>query len=58
MLRFLQNRYVMYTRYQSGAIVQVKNTANGNQKSYLAPPTSYMTITTFPPLEGGTECQQ
>ena len=25
------NRYVLYTRYQSGAIVQVKNTANGNQ---------------------------
>ena len=28
---FLQNRYVLYTRYQSGAIVQAKNTANGNQ---------------------------
>ena len=27
----LQNRYVLYTRYQSGATVQVKNTANGNQ---------------------------
>ena len=28
---FLQDRYALYTRYQSGAIVQVKNTANGNQ---------------------------
>ena len=28
---FLQNRYGLYTRYQSGAIVQVKNTANDNQ---------------------------
>ena len=27
----VQNRYVLYTRYQSGAIVQVKNIANGNQ---------------------------
>ena len=25
-------------------------------KSYLAPPTSYTTITTFSPMEGGTEC--
>ena len=27
-------------------------------KSYLTPPISYTTITTFSPLEGGTECQQ
>ena len=26
--------------------------------SYLTPPTSYTTITTFSPLEGGIECQQ
>ena len=27
-------------------------------KSDMTPPTSYTTITTFSPLEGGTECQQ
>ena len=27
-------------------------------KSYLTTPISYTTITTFSPLEGGTECQQ
>ena len=28
---FLQDRWMLYTRYQSGAIVQVKNTVNSNK---------------------------
>ena len=39
---FLQNRFVLYTRYQSGASVQTKNPVQ----------------ITLSPLEGGTECQQ
>ena len=35
---FLQDRYMLYTRYQPRAIVQVKYTANSNQKSYLTHP--------------------
>ena len=40
---FLQNRYVLYTRYQSGAS---QENCKWQLKSYLTPPTSYTTITT------------
>ena len=47
---------MLYTWYQSGAIIQVKNTANGN-RNIMTPPTSYTTIMTLTPLEEETECQ-
>ena len=34
----LQIRYVLYTRYKSGTIAQVKNAANGNQNIICAHP--------------------
>ena len=37
---FLQNRYVLYTRYQSGAIVQVNNTAIATK--ILSDPTHFL----------------
>ena len=39
-----------FSQWQSRGVWQTK--------SYLTPPNSYTTITTFSPLEGGTECQQ
>ena len=53
----LLRNYPAITYIYLSLITQVKNTSNGNGKSYLPPPTSYPTITTFSPLEGDTECQ-